>query len=94
MEHPPDLAKKKNSQIKRRTYAIITIETPILCRLLTSPIPEMGTSYNSQEPTYVHNSGVFDRDTNLDNLERKLHRFTKIYQKPLHILKYFIREFE
>ena len=44
-------------------------------------------------PDDVHNSGAFDRDTNLDSLERKFHRFTKI-NKPRHILNYFIGEFE
>ena len=47
----------------------------------------------SREPVYVHNSGVFDRDTSSDNLDRKFHRFTKI-TKPRHILKYLIGEFE
>ena len=47
----------------------------------------------ARETVYVHNSGVFDRDTGLDDLDRKFHRFTKI-SKPRHILNYFVGEFE
>ena len=47
----------------------------------------------SREPDYVHNSGAFDRHTNLNSLEREFHRFTKI-NKPRHIKNYFIGEFE
>ena len=47
----------------------------------------------SREPVYVHENGVFDRDTNSDNLNRKFYRFTKI-TKPRYILNYFIVEFE
>ena len=57
-------------------------------RCLEQPRP-----YVYRKPVYVHDNSAFIRDTSVDNLDRRFHRFTKI-KKPRQTLNYFIGEFE